>query len=93
MKKERAEIQSKKTKIVEVIDFGAEESGQMRDNHYFSMSEANEQERYQSKEARMHQNMVRNDSDSMLKKLIENIRTSHALRNQQIRDQFKLSEI
>jgi len=32
MKKERVETKSKKTKIVEVIDFGAEDTGQSGEN-------------------------------------------------------------
>jgi len=34
------------------------------------------------KQSRVPSHMVRNDSDSMLKKLIDNIRTSYALRNE-----------
>jgi hypothetical protein len=58
------------------------------------MSEATDKERVGGQPgSRGGPHIVRNDSDSMLKKLIENIRTSHALRNESIREQFKLSEI
>lgn len=94
IKRECAEPKSKKTKVVEVIDFGEQDTYQSRENQHFSMSEVTDKERAPGQVgSRGGPHINRNDSESMLKKLIENIRTSHALRNDSIREQFKLSEI
>lgn len=77
----------KKTKIVEVIDFGGEDTNNMPlDGQLFSEDDI--QVHSATKEVKGA--LQRKDSDTMLNKLMENIRKNPALKNQNIRDQFKL---
>lgn len=79
---------SKKTKIVEVIDFSADDTINMPldNNQLFSRDEIQVDDDTQ----RM---MQRKDSEKMLYKLMDNIRNNTGLKNNYIRKQFKLNLI
>ena len=70
----------KKTKIVEVIDFGGETTYNMpTEGQIFSYDEVKVQSA--AKEVKPKNNLQRKDSDTMLNKLMENILKNPALKN------------
>lgn len=73
----------KKTNFVEVLDIGDDEH-QPITSQYFSEEDQDEL---------AHGLGQQNESGDLLKKLIDNIKNNHALRNEQVRDQFKLQLI
>ena len=82
----------RKTKIVEVIDFGGEDTNTAPVNNQF-FSEDDQDIHSDSNEAKTRIRLQRNDSDMMLKKLMENIRSNNGLKNKYIRKIFKLDLI
>lgn len=82
----------RKTKIVEVIDFGGEDTNTAPVNNQF-FSEDDQDIHSDSNEAKTRVRLQRNDSDMMLKKLMENIRSNNGLKNKYIRKMFKLDLI
>ena len=82
----------KKTKIVEVIDFGGEDTNTAPINNQF-FSEDDQDIHSESNDQKTRLRLQRNDSDMMLKKLMENIRGNTGLKNKYIRQMFKLDLI
>ena len=82
----------KKTKIVEVIDFGGDDTNTAPVNNQF-FSEDDQEIQSDSNEVKTRLRLQRNDSDMMLKKLMENIRSNNGLKNKHIRKMFKLDLI
>ena len=74
----------KKTNFVEVLDIGDDEH-QPITSQYFSEED--------HEELGHGLGMQQNESGDLLKKLIDNIKNNHALRNDQVRSQFKLQLI
>lgn len=77
---------------MEVIDFGGEDTNTAPVNNQF-FSEDDQDIHSDSNEAKTRIRLQRNDSDMMLKKLMENIRSNNGLKNKYIRKMFKLDLI
>lgn len=77
---------------MEVIDFGGEDTNTAPVNNQF-FSEDDQDIQSDSNEAKTRIRLQRNDSDMMLKKLMENIRSNNGLKNKYIRKMFKLDLI
>jgi len=77
---------------VEVIDFGGEDTNTAPINNQF-FSEDDQDLHSESNDQKTRLRLQRNDSDMMLKKLMENIRGNTGLKNKYIRQMFKLDLI
>ena len=77
---------------MEVIDFGGEDTNTAPVNNQF-FSEDDQDIHSDNNEAKTRIRLQRNDSDMMLKKLMENIRSNNGLKNKYIRKMFKLDLI
>lgn len=77
---------------MEVIDFGGEDTNTAPVNNQF-FSEDDQDIHSDINEAKTRIRLQRNDSDMMLKKLMENIRSNNGLKNKYIRKMFKLDLI
>ena len=76
-----------KTNIVEVLDFDQEVNPP--DNQYYS----NENQHMDRPQGVSNNLLLANDSEDLLKKLIDNIQNNHSLQNESVRAQFKLQLI